>query len=162
MKIATIVITINPMMTKTCKTIVTWLPYTPSLSDKLKRLGNKFNLRIFLKIKNTQTLLPTKIKPNSILEASKNCKCKTHCERHRFYIAESSRPLQIRINKHQPYMKKKIKKFKICEPAFQNNSILHKQENNYRRNITESGLILLEQTNSKDNSSSSAHLKDDL
>ena len=93
---------------------------------------------------------------------SKNCIYKIPCECGKFYIGESSRPLDTRINEHQNYIKnKQFEKSQICKHAwdyghriqFQNTSILHKEENNSRRKIKESALILLNENDCVANTS---------
>jgi predicted GIY-YIG superfamily endonuclease len=133
-----------------------FIPYIPGMSDKLKRIGKRFNIRTIYKTENTLRSLLTKTKPNNINENTKNVIYKIPCECNKFYIGETCRPLSKRIKEHKSYIKNTdYHKSNICQHAFDNNhrinwnasSVLAKETLTKKRKIKESALILLNEDN---------------
>lgn len=129
-----------------------FLPYIPGISDQLKRLSKKFNIRTIFKTRNTIRSQLTKTKPNNEKENTKNVIYKIPCQCDKFYIGETSRPLSKRIKEHQNYIKnREFHKSHICQHAFDNNhhinwnssTIITKEPLSKQRKIKESALILL-------------------
>lgn len=128
------------------------LPYIPGMSDKIKRIGNKFNVRTIFKTENTLRSMLTKTKPLNEEQNSKNCIYSIPCECGKYYIGETSRPLNVRIKEHQYLIKTfQIEKSKIAEHAWNNNhkilwnntKTISKEPKSTRRKIKETAYILL-------------------
>ena len=128
------------------------IPYIAGMSDKIKRIGNKFNVRTVFKTKDTLRSILTRTKPLNEEQNSKNCIYSIPCECGKYYIGETSRPLNVRIKEHQNLIKKyQIEKSKIAEHAWNNNhkilwnntKILSKESISTRRKIKETAYILL-------------------
>jgi predicted GIY-YIG superfamily endonuclease len=133
-----------------------FIPYIPGMSDKIKRLGKRFNIRTVYKTENTLRSILTKTKPNNINENTKNVIYKIPCECNKFYIGETCRPLSKRIAEHKSYIKNTdFHKSNICQHAFNNNhrinwdasSVLAKETATKKRKIKESAFILLNEDN---------------
>ncbi|XP_050510634.1 uncharacterized protein LOC126887260 [Diabrotica virgifera virgifera] len=138
------------------------IPYIKGLSEKLKTIGNKFNISTTFKTTNTLRSILSKTKPNNDQERTKNCIYKIPCECEQFYLGETSRPLDVRISEHQSYIKnREFERSQICQHAWDNehrvqwrdSSIVLKESDSKKRKIKEAALIMLNETNCVANSS---------
>jgi hypothetical protein len=138
------------------------IPYIKGLSEKLKRIGNKFNISTTFKTTNTLRSILSKTKPNNEQERTKNCIYKIPCECDQFYLGETSRPLNVRISEHQSYIKnREFDRSQICKHAWDNehrvqwndSNIVLKETDGKKRKIKEAALIMLNETNCVANSS---------
>ncbi|KAJ8909523.1 hypothetical protein NQ315_011201 [Exocentrus adspersus] len=75
------------------------IPYIPRISERLKRLGNEFNIRTTFKTNNTLRSILTHTKPKNKDQNEKNCICKIPCQSGKHYIGETSRPLDVRVKR---------------------------------------------------------------
>ena len=121
-----------------------------------------FQVRTVFKSSNTLRSILIKTKPDNSEQNSKNCIYSIPCECGKQYIGETSRPLNVRKNEHQNYLRKnEIEKSQICVHAFEtghtinwnNTKILTKEQDNKKRKIKESALILLNNESCVSNSS---------
>ena len=124
------------------------------MSDKIRRIGNRFNVRTVFKTTNTLPSILSKTKPFNEQQHSKNCIYSIPCECGKYYIGETSRPLEVRIKEHQNLIKKyQFEKSKIAEHAWNNDHSIHwhntkilsKESIPTRRKIKETAYILLKE-----------------
>ncbi|XP_050519056.1 uncharacterized protein LOC126893147 [Diabrotica virgifera virgifera] len=130
---------------------LTTKPYVKCLSEKLKRIENKYNILSTFETTNTSTIL-SKTKPNNTQERLNNCSYKISCECHNFCVGGTATPLSVRINEHKTYIKNRdLDKSQICKHAWDNEhrprwkdaSIFMKETDMEKRKIKEAALILL-------------------
>jgi predicted GIY-YIG superfamily endonuclease len=77
------------------------IPYIRGISEKLRRIGNRYNIRTIFKTKHIPWGTLMTIRPDRGLEQTMQCVCSIPCECGRCYIGETSRPLQVRIKEHK-------------------------------------------------------------
>jgi hypothetical protein len=77
------------------------ITYIKGISEKLRRNGNRFNLRTIFKTKHT--LRVTLMKPGQVGDAqqTKQRVCSIPCDYGRCYTGETSRPLEVGVRKHK-------------------------------------------------------------
>ncbi|PSN46032.1 hypothetical protein C0J52_15799 [Blattella germanica] len=76
------------------------IPYIPGVSEKLKKIGNKFGIRTSFKSHTTLCSILTKTKSPNEQQESKNCIYNVPCECGKQYIGGSTgRPLQTMIER---------------------------------------------------------------
>jgi hypothetical protein len=77
------------------------IPYVKGISEKFRRIGNRFNVRTILKIKHA--LLGTLMKTGPVRDSQQTKQCVYSIPRDcaRCYIGETSRPLEVRISEHK-------------------------------------------------------------
>jgi hypothetical protein len=80
------------------------MPYVKSTSEKLRRIGNRFNRTIF---KTKHTVRGTMMKTGPVRDAQqrKQCVYSIPCDCGRCYIGETSGPLEVRIKEHKYILK---------------------------------------------------------
>ncbi|KAJ8912099.1 hypothetical protein NQ315_005435 [Exocentrus adspersus] len=81
----------------------------PGISEKLKKLGNNFNIRTAFKTNNTLRSILTHTKPINKEQNEKNCIYQIPCQCGKHYIGETSRPLDVRIKEHKNYEELRLK-----------------------------------------------------
>ena len=84
------------------------LPYIPRLSEKIKRIGNKYNIRVVFNSKETIKSKLVNFKPKS-KKSPKEIIYNIPCECGKSYIGETGRTVEIRLKEHQASIKK-------CDP----------------------------------------------
>ena len=77
------------------------IPYAPGISEKLRRIGNKYGIRTSYRSCTTLRRVLTKTRPPNQTQESKNCIYNIPCKCGKRYIGETCRPLQTRVNKHK-------------------------------------------------------------
>jgi len=85
------------------------LPYIPRLSEKIKKLGNKNNIRVVFKSKETIKSKIVNFKPKSKKLSPKEVIYNIPCECGKSYIGETGRTVEVRLKEHQASVKK-------CDP----------------------------------------------
>ena len=114
------------------------IPCAPGISEKLRRIGNKYGIRTAFKSCTTLRSILTKTRPPNQTQESKNCIYNISCECRKRYTGETCRPLQTRINEHKRNTTNgEIDKSKIAEHSWEqkhrfqwdNESIISKEEN---------------------------------
>jgi hypothetical protein len=128
------------------------IPYVPKLSEKIRRVARKYNIKTAFKSSNTLRQQLTKVKPKNEEQASKNCVYSIKCECEGEYIGETKRPLKVRIKEHQRNTKNgETVKSKLANHAWENNhkfnweeaKIIHHEAHYYKRKFIEGALIKL-------------------
>jgi hypothetical protein len=72
-----------------------YIPYVKSASEKFKRIGTRYNIRMIFKTKHTLTSSLTKTWPEEDPQQMAQCICSVPCECGRSYIGETGRPLAV-------------------------------------------------------------------
>jgi hypothetical protein len=77
------------------------IPYIKGISEKYRRIGNRFNARTIVKIK--QALRGTLMKTGPVRHAKqrKQCVYSIPCDCGGYYMGESSRSLEVHIKEHK-------------------------------------------------------------
>lgn len=83
------------------------IPYVRNLSEKLRRLNNKHNIRTVFKSGSTIRNKVVKVKPENINQNQKNVVYKVPCSCNRNYIGQTSRPVLKRIDEHMRKVRNK-------------------------------------------------------
>jgi hypothetical protein len=77
------------------------IPYVRGISEKFRRIGNRFNVRTIFKTKHTLRGTLMKTGPVRDAQQTKQCVYSIPCDSGRWYIGETSRPLEVRIKEHK-------------------------------------------------------------
>jgi hypothetical protein len=97
------------------------IPYVKGISEKFKRIGNRYNIKTIFKIKHIlrDTLLI--FGPLSDPQQTAHCIYSIPCECGRSYIGEIGRPLAVLIRERRHNLKKNsfIEKSKLFQLAFE-------------------------------------------
>jgi hypothetical protein len=134
------------------------IPYVPGLSEKIKRIGHRYDVRTSFRTTNTLRSILTQTKPKNTEESTKNCVYSIPCSCGDSYIGETSRPLEVRQNEHRSYIRnRQITASKISEHIltstgdhtieWNRSKILMKEPNQERRKLKETACILLSNNN---------------
>jgi hypothetical protein len=119
------------------------IPYVKGISEKFKRIGNRYNIRTIFKTKHTlrDTLMRTR--PMSDPQLTAQCIYNIPCECGRSCVGETGRPLSVRIREHKLNLKNGLlEKSKLAQHGFEEDhqvswneaKILHIEGNiRYRR-----------------------------
>ena len=91
----------QPTDNEPTETITSVIPYVKGLSEKIRRIGNRYKVRTTFKTKDTVRGKLTKVKPDNENQRTKDCVYEIPCECGRTYIGETKRPLKVRIKEHQ-------------------------------------------------------------
>jgi hypothetical protein len=76
-------------------------PYVPGLSERIKKICTKVNIRTVFSSKNTLKSRLVNTKPKSLETYKKDVIYSIPCECGLNYIGETSRPLEVRVREHQ-------------------------------------------------------------
>jgi hypothetical protein len=94
------------------------IPNVRGISEKFRRIGNRFNVRTIFKTKHTlrETM---KTMPVTDAQQTKQCAYSISCECGRCYIGETSRPLEVRIKEHKYNLTQGLlEKSKLAQHAY--------------------------------------------
>ena len=128
------------------------IPYIPGVSEQLRRVGNRYNIRTAFKSSRTLRELMIKTKPENEDQKTKNCVYSVPCQCGREYIGETSRPLRVRLQEHKSNINNgETDRSKIAEHVWEHYhqidwdeaKILAKEENTTRRKLKEATYIAL-------------------
>ncbi|KAJ8912740.1 hypothetical protein NQ315_016695 [Exocentrus adspersus] len=128
------------------------ISYIPGVSEKLKKLGNNFNIRTAFKTNNTLRSILTHTKPIKKEQNEKNCIYQIPCQCGKHYIGETSRPLDVRIKEHKNYVRYyQVDRSHLAQHVWDNHhqinwkeaGIIQKQQNFGKRKLKESACIQL-------------------
>lgn len=131
------------------------IPYIPKVSEKIRRIARKFQIKTAFKTQNTLRQHLTKTKPENTEQASKNCIYSIPCECNREYIGETKRPLEVRLKEHKNSLKNgETSSSKLAKHAWENDhnfkfkeaKIIHRETHYYKRKFVEGALIKLNNT----------------
>lgn len=126
-----------------CTTVI---PYVRGLSEKIRRIGNDYNVRTAIRTTNTIRSMLTKTKPDNENQRTKNCIYKVPCECGKSYIGETGRPLQVRIKEHKKLVRLgETDKSRIAQHAWEeehrieweHTTILDREDNHTKRKLKE-------------------------
>jgi hypothetical protein len=126
------------------------IPYVKGISEKFKRIGNRYNIKTIFKTKHTlrDTLMRTR--PISDPQQTSYCIYSIPCECGRSYIGEPDRPLAMRIREHRHNSKNGLLgKSKLAQHEFEEDhqlawnevKILHTERNSRYRKYKESAYM---------------------
>ena len=77
------------------------IPYYKGTSEKIRRIGNKFNIQTSFSSRNTLRSQIVNTKPMDMIQRTKECVYNIPCGECDFsYIGETGRPLDIRLKEH--------------------------------------------------------------
>jgi hypothetical protein len=76
------------------------IQYVKDISDKFKRIGNRY-IRTIFKTKYTVRNILMRTRPMSDPQLTAQCIYKIPCECGRIYVGETGRPLSVRIGEHK-------------------------------------------------------------
>jgi len=106
--------------TKSVGTVV--IPYVHGLSEQIRKVNSKFNVRTAFKSGNTLRSHLTKVKPRNKILETKNSVYKIDCECDKSYFGQTSGPVKTRIKEHiYNYKMKNSEKSKLVEHAVAEN-----------------------------------------
>jgi hypothetical protein len=95
------------------------IPYVKDISDKFKRIGNRYTRTIF-KTKHTLRNTLMRTRPMSDPQLTAQCIYNIPCECGRSYVGETGRPLSVRIGEHKFNLKNGLlDKLKLAQHAFE-------------------------------------------
>jgi hypothetical protein len=77
------------------------IPYVKGISEKFRRIRNRFNVMTIVKTKHTLSGTLMKTVPVRDAQQKKQCVYIIPCERCTYYTGETSRPLEVRIKEHK-------------------------------------------------------------
>jgi predicted GIY-YIG superfamily endonuclease len=90
------------------------------ISDKFKRIGNRYNIRTIFKTKHTLRNTLMRTRPTSDPQLTAHCIYNIPCECGRSYVGETGRPLSVRIREHKLNLKNGLlDKSKLAQHAFE-------------------------------------------
>ncbi|KAJ8917945.1 hypothetical protein NQ315_002640 [Exocentrus adspersus] len=81
--------------------ISTVIPCIRGLSEKIRRIGNAYNVTTAFRTQDTLRANLTRVKPKNENQDTNNCIYEIPCECGKSYIGERKRLLKVRIKKHQ-------------------------------------------------------------
>jgi hypothetical protein len=76
------------------------IPYVKGISEKFKRIGNRYNIRTVFRTKHTLRSSLMKTRPERCPLKTAHCVCSIPCECGRSYIGETGRPSAVQIREH--------------------------------------------------------------
>jgi hypothetical protein len=82
-----------------------FIPYVKGVSEKVKRIGNRYNIRTIFKTKHKLRSLLMKTRLERDPQQTARCVYSIPCECGRSYIAETGSTLAVRLRKHKHNLK---------------------------------------------------------
>jgi hypothetical protein len=90
------------------------------ISDKFKRIGNRYNIRTIFKTKYTLRNTLMRTRPMSDPQLTAHCIYNIPCKCGRSYVGKTGRPLSVRIGEHKFSLKNvRLDKLKLAQRAFE-------------------------------------------
>ena len=126
------------------------IPYVRGLSEKIRRLAGKHNIRTAFKSGSTIKTFTTKVRPRCDQKHTKECVYEIPCQCGNVYIGETGRPLSVRLKEHQRNIRQgEIEKSRLAEHVWaESHNILWdksqpiaREQNAIKRKIKESAFI---------------------
>jgi uncharacterized protein (UPF0335 family) len=77
------------------------IPYVRGISEKFRRIGNRYNVRTIFKTKHTLQGILITTRPDRGLQQTRQCVYSIPCECCGCYIGVASRPLEVCIKEHK-------------------------------------------------------------
>jgi hypothetical protein len=98
----------------------TVVPYVKGISEKFRHIGNRFSLRTIFKTKHTLRGTMMKTRLVGVAQQTKQCVYSIPCDCDRYYIGETSRPLEVCIKEHKyNLMHGLLEKSKLAQKAYE-------------------------------------------
>jgi hypothetical protein len=95
-------------------------PYVKGVSEKFKRIGNRYIFKMIFKTKHTLGSSPTKTRPERDPLQASQCIYSIPCECGRSYIGETGRPLAVRLRDHRYNLQQGLlEKSKLGQHAYE-------------------------------------------
>jgi hypothetical protein len=97
-----------------------YTPYLKGVSEKFRRIGNRYNIRAIFKTKHTlrSSLMKTRQERDPLQTAQ--CIYSIPCECGRSYIGETGRPLAVQLREHRHNLKQGLlEKSKLPQQAYE-------------------------------------------
>jgi hypothetical protein len=95
-----------------------YIPYVKGVSEKFKRIGNRYNIRVIFKTKHTLRSSFMKTRPERDPLQTAQCIYSIPSECGRSYIGETGRPLAVRLREHRHNLKEGLlEKSKLAQHA---------------------------------------------
>jgi predicted GIY-YIG superfamily endonuclease len=82
-----------------------FIPYVKGVSEKMKRIAERYNIRTVFQTKHTLRSMLVKTTPKRELQRMTHCVYNIPCECGRNYIGETGRPLSVRLREHKHILK---------------------------------------------------------
>ncbi|PNF31038.1 hypothetical protein B7P43_G17855, partial [Cryptotermes secundus] len=82
-----------------------YIPYVKGVSEKFKRIGNRYNIRTIFRTKHTLRNSLMKTRPKRDPQQTAQYVYSIPCECGRSYIGETGRPLAVRLREHRHNLK---------------------------------------------------------
>jgi hypothetical protein len=96
-----------------------YIPYVKGVSEKFKRVGNRYNIRTIFRTKHTLRSSLMNTRPKIEPQQTAQCGYSVLCECGRSYIGETGRLLAARFREHRHNLKEGLlKKSKLAQHAF--------------------------------------------
>jgi hypothetical protein len=96
------------------------IPYVKGISDKFKRIGNRYTIRTIFKSKYTLRNTLMRTRPMSDPQLTAQCIYNIPCECGRSYVGETGRQLSVRIGEHKFNLKNGLlDKSNLAQHAFE-------------------------------------------
>jgi hypothetical protein len=100
------------------------IPYFKCVSEKFRRIGNRYNLKIVFKTNHTLRRSIVKSRPDLDPLKIRHCIYSIPCECGRCYIGETGRPLGVRLKEHQLNLKQGLlQNSKLTQHAYEGHCI---------------------------------------
>jgi hypothetical protein len=97
-----------------------YIPYVKGVSEKFRRIGNRYNIRTILEIKRTLRSSLMKTRPERDPLQMAQCICSISCECGRNYIGETGRPLAVLLCEHRHNLQQGLlEKSKLAQHAYE-------------------------------------------
>jgi hypothetical protein len=97
-----------------------YIPYVKGVSEKFKRIGNRYNIRKIFKTKHTLRSSLMKTRPERDPLQTAQCFYSIPCECGRSYIGETDRPLAVRLREHRYSLQQGLlEKSKLAQHAYE-------------------------------------------
>jgi hypothetical protein len=97
-----------------------YIPYVKGVSEKFKRIGNRYNIRTIFKIKHKLRSSLMKTRPERDRQQTARCVYSIPCECGGSYIVETGRPLAVRLREHKHSLKEGLlEKSKLARHAYE-------------------------------------------
>jgi hypothetical protein len=97
-----------------------YIPYVNGVSEKFKRIGNRYNIRTIFKTKHTHRSSVMKTRLERDEQQTAQCIYSIPCECGRSYIGETSRPLAVQLREHRHKLQQGLlEKSKLTQNAYE-------------------------------------------
>jgi hypothetical protein len=97
-----------------------YIPYVKGVSEKFKRIGNRYNIRTIFRTKHKLRRSLMKTRSERDPQQTARCVYSIHCKCGRSYIGETGRPLAVRLREHKHNLREGfLEKSKLAQHAYE-------------------------------------------